>query len=67
MDWDNIAFNTCALIGGLFVLQVGADLFTRYTAIIARRVGISETFVALLTVGTEWEEVCDAQCIHGLC
>jgi Ca2+/Na+ antiporter len=57
MDWDSIAFNSCALIAGLFVFQNGADLFIDNAAIIARRLGVSETLVALIIAGSEWEEV----------
>ena len=57
MDWDAILFNSAAFISGLFLLQWGADIFIDNTAIVAQRLGISETLVALLTAGAEWEEV----------
>jgi len=57
MGWDIIAFNCSAFIAGLFLLEFGADVFIDNTAIVARRLGISETLVALLTAGAEWEEV----------
>jgi Ca2+/Na+ antiporter len=57
MDWDSFFFNSCAFIAGLFVLEFGAGQFIDNTAIIARRLGISQTLVALLTAGAEWEEV----------
>ncbi len=57
MDWDNLVFNCCGFIAGLFLLHYGADLFVDHTAIIARRLKIPETLIILLTVGAEWEEV----------
>jgi hypothetical protein len=57
MDWDSILFNISAFIAGLFLLNYGADVFIDHTAIVATRLGISETLVALLTAGAEWEEV----------
>jgi len=57
MDWDSIAFNSCALIAGLVVYQNGADLFIDNAAVIARRLGVSETLIALIIAGSEWEEL----------
>jgi Ca2+/Na+ antiporter len=57
MDWDNFFFNSSAFIAGLFVLQFGAGQFIDHAAIVARRLGISQTLVALLTAGAEYEEV----------
>ncbi|KAE8445879.1 hypothetical protein EG329_012803 [Mollisiaceae sp. DMI_Dod_QoI] len=57
MDWDNLVFNCCGFIAGLFLLHYGADLFVDHTAIIARRLKIPETLIILLTVGAEWEEL----------
>jgi Ca2+/Na+ antiporter len=57
MDWDIFFFNSSAFIAGLFLLQFGADRFIDHTAIVARRLGVSQTLVALLTAGAEWEEV----------
>ncbi|KAG4443441.1 hypothetical protein IFR05_001120 [Cadophora sp. M221] len=57
MDRDSLVFNSCAFIASLFLLQTGAVLFITNTAIIARRCGIPETLVALLTAGAEWEEL----------
>ncbi|KAG4425205.1 hypothetical protein IFR04_001572 [Cadophora malorum] len=54
---DNVAFNIAAFIGGLFVLEFGADKFIDHTAKIASRTGIPPTLVALLTAGAEWEEL----------
>ena len=59
VDWDTICFNAAAFVAGLFVLEFGADKFIDHTAIVARRLGVSQTLVALLTAGAEWEEVGD--------
>ena len=52
-----IAFNIAAFLCALLVLEKGADKFIDHTAIIAKRLGISQSVVALLTAGAEWEEV----------
>ena len=57
MDWDSICFNASAFAAGLFLLEFGADRFIDHTAIVARRLRVSQTLVALLTAGAEWEEV----------
>jgi len=57
VDWDTICFNAAAFVAGLFLLEFGADKFIDHTAIVARRLGVSQTLVALLTAGAEWEEV----------
>jgi hypothetical protein len=57
VDYDNIFFNIAAFIGGLFVLEFGADKFIDNTAKVAARLRISPTLIALLTAGAEWEEV----------
>ena len=64
LDWvDSCLFNASTFIAGLSLLEFGADAFIDNTAIVARRLGVSETLVALLTAGAEWEEVCGyAQC-----
>ena len=54
---DLIAFNVAAFICALFVLEFGADKFIDHTAIVARRTGISQSLIGLLTAGAEWEEV----------
>ncbi|EKD13744.1 hypothetical protein MBM_07945 [Drepanopeziza brunnea f. sp. 'multigermtubi' MB_m1] len=54
---DNVVFNIAAFIGGLFVLEFGADRFIDHTAKLASRTGIPPTLVALLTAGAEWEEL----------
>ena len=58
MDWDSFFFNASAFIAGLCLLESGADAFIDNTAIVARRIGVPETLIALLTAGAEWEEVC---------
>lgn len=57
MDWDSVCYDAGAFIAGLFLLEYGADLFIDHTAILARRLGVSQTLIALLTAGAEWEEV----------
>ncbi|CZS88287.1 uncharacterized protein RAG0_00005 [Rhynchosporium agropyri] len=56
MDRDSLTFDSCAFLASLFLLHTGAVLFTTNTAILARRCGIPQAFVALLTAGAEWEE-----------
>ncbi len=57
LDWDVLCFNTAAFVAGLFLLEYGADKFIDHTAIVARLLGVSQTLIALLTAGAEWEEV----------
>lgn len=57
MNWESICFNTGAFTASLFLLEFGADRFIDHTAIVARRLRVSQTLVALLTAGAEWEEV----------
>jgi Ca2+/Na+ antiporter len=66
-DWESIAFNSCSLIAALVVFQNGADLFIDHSALIARRFGVSETLVALLIAGSEWEEVISPLLTNPLC
>lgn len=54
---DVVAFNIATFLAALFLLEFGADKFIDHTAIVARRTGLSETVVGLLTAGGEWEEV----------
>ena len=63
---DLTAFNVAAFICGLFVLEFGADKFIDHTAIVARRTGISQALIGLLTAGAEWEEV-GRLCIDASC
>ncbi|KAJ5519379.1 Sodium/calcium exchanger membrane region [Penicillium expansum] len=57
MDWDALCFNIATLLAGVFVLDYGADKFIDHTVIVGRRLGISQTVIALLTAGAEWEEL----------
>lgn len=57
MNWDTLLFNIATFICGVFVLDFGADKFIDHTVIVGRRLGISQTLIALLTVGAEYEEV----------
>jgi Ca2+/Na+ antiporter len=57
MSTDTILFNVSAFIAGLIILERSADAFVDNTAILAKRLGISEVLVALLTAGAEWEEL----------
>lgn len=57
---DVLAYNVAVFVSTLFVLEFGADKFIDHTAIVAKRTGISETLIGLLTAGGEWEEVCAA-------
>lgn len=52
-----VAYNIASLLCALFVLERGADTFIDHTAIVAKRTGIPQPVVALLTAGAEWEEV----------
>lgn len=52
-----IVYNAAALLCSLFVLERGADIFIDHTVIVARRTGIPQPVIALLTAGAEWEEV----------
>lgn len=54
---DVVAYNIAAFLATLFLLEFGADKFIDHTAIVARRTGLSETIIGLLTAGGEWEEV----------
>lgn len=54
---DIVAFNIAAFITTLFLLEFGADKFIDHTAIVARRINVSQAVIGLLTAGAEWEEV----------
>ena len=56
-DLDSIIYNIAAFICALLVLEFGADRFIDHTAIFAKRTGIPEGLIALLTAGAEWEEL----------
>ena len=57
MEWNVICFNGASFITALYLLEYGASKFINETAKLSRRLGVSETLVALLTAGAEWEEV----------
>ncbi|KXH37707.1 hypothetical protein CNYM01_06721 [Colletotrichum nymphaeae SA-01] len=52
-----VTYNAAVFISTLFLLEAGADKFVDHTAIVARRTGIPDTLIALITAGAEWEEV----------
>lgn len=52
-----IAYNAAAFVCALFVLEFGAEKFIDHTVILAKRLGIPQGLLALLTAGAEWEEV----------
>lgn len=56
-DLDSIFYSIAAFICALFVLEFGADKFVDHTAILAKRTGIPEGLIAMLTAGAEWEEL----------
>ena len=53
----DILLAVVALVGGLIVLEWGAERFTGAIGAIARRLRASEGVVGLLTAGGEWEEL----------
>ncbi|KAF5245971.1 hypothetical protein FANTH_7061 [Fusarium anthophilum] len=57
VNGDAIAYNVAVFISTLFLLEFGADKFVDHTAIVARRTGVPDTVIALLTAGAEWEEL----------
>ncbi|KAJ0308127.1 hypothetical protein Brms1b_009649 [Colletotrichum noveboracense] len=57
IDGNVVAYNAAVFVGTLFLLESGADKFVDHTAIVARRTGIPDTLIALLTAGAEWEEL----------
>ncbi|KAL1982670.1 hypothetical protein VTN96DRAFT_1040 [Rasamsonia emersonii] len=57
MDWDTLCFNAATFVAGVFVLDYGADKFIDHTVIVGRCLGISQTLIALLTAGAEYEEL----------
>lgn len=56
-DVDIIAYSIASFICALFVLDFGADKFIHHSAVVARRTGIPQSVIGLLTAGAEWEEV----------
>lgn len=67
MDVDVLCFNAATLIAGVFVLDYGADKFIDHTVIVGQRLGVSQTVIALLTAGAEWEEVAIAYNHISIC
>jgi Ca2+/Na+ antiporter len=57
METETILFNICSFLAGLFLLERGADIFIDNTAALAKRLGLREVLIALLTAGAEWEEL----------
>jgi hypothetical protein len=56
-DTDVLAYNIATFVTAPFLLEFGADKFIGHTAIVARRINVSETTIGLVTTGAEWEEV----------
>src|SRR5450756_1084234 len=54
---EDLAFNICAFLIAIFVLDWSADKFISHTIILANALGISPALIALLTAGAEWEEL----------
>lgn len=52
-----VAYNIASFVTALFLLDYGADKFIDHTVVVAKRTGIPEAIIALLTAGAEWEEV----------
>lgn len=57
VDGEVIAYSVASFICALFVLEFGADKFIDHTTTVAKRTGIPQGLIALLTAGAEWEEV----------
>lgn len=57
VDGELIAYSVASFICALFVLEFGADKFLDHTAIVAKRTGIPQGVIGLLTAGAEWEEL----------
>src|ERR671932_615041 len=53
----DVVLAVAALMGGLVLLEWGAERFTRAIGGLARRLRASEGVVGLLTAGGEWEEL----------
>ncbi|SPC61556.1 uncharacterized protein UHOD_03237 [Ustilago sp. UG-2017b] len=64
---SNLTYNSSIFVAGLLILERAADGFIRQIAQLAGLLGISPTLIALLTAGTEWEElvVVVASIAHG--
>lgn len=57
VDGEIIAYSVASFTCALFVLEFGADKFIDHTTVVAKRTGIPQGVIALLTAGAEWEEV----------
>lgn len=57
VNYDTVLYNIAAFITGLFLLKYGADAFIDHTGILSARLGIPSVLIALLTAGTQWEEL----------
>src|SRR6266581_380774 len=53
----DIVLVVAALVGGLVLLEWGAERFTGAIGALARRLRAAEGVVGLLTAGGEWEEL----------
>lgn len=56
VNGEVIAYSVASFICALFALEFGADKFIDHTTIVAKRTGIPQGLIALLTAGAEWEE-----------
>ncbi|KAE8362818.1 Sodium/calcium exchanger protein-domain-containing protein [Aspergillus caelatus] len=57
MNWDRLLFNAAVFAAGVLMLDYGADKFIDHTVIIGQRLGVSQTLIAVLTAGAEYEEL----------
>jgi Ca2+/Na+ antiporter len=67
MDLDSLIFNIGVFIAGVFVLDYGVDTFIDHTVIVGRSLGVSQTIIALLTAGAEYEEASQLRISDLLC
>lgn len=58
-ETNSLLYHVASFICAVFVLEIGADKFIDHTAVVAKRTGIPEVVIGLLTAGAEWEEVRD--------
>ncbi|KAI8819307.1 Sodium/calcium exchanger protein-domain-containing protein [Fimicolochytrium jonesii] len=52
-----LALYAALFVAGIVLLEKGADKLVDSLAIVAKRFGVSQTTIALLTAGAEWEEL----------
>ncbi|OAP55727.1 hypothetical protein AYL99_09879 [Fonsecaea erecta] len=57
LSGDSTLFSLCTFLLSVYTLGVSADVFISSTVQVARRLRVSETVIALLTAGAEWEEL----------